>query len=163
MSPHKFCYRISFTVQVNSTRGAVLILQDFGTKNTRYISNPIISQRFIIFSDTYLSCLYTFTHLWKKMLRRTLFSLKKKTINKKNIWYIITSHINQYPLVLHHKKHLKLKNKSSKRQHISLTTILRKKMICTNKCLMFTMVLFEDTDKNPLQLEEGHWGLQEGG
>lgn len=34
MSPHKFCYRISFTVQVNSTRGAVLILQVFGTKNT---------------------------------------------------------------------------------------------------------------------------------
>lgn len=34
MSPHKFCYRISFTVQVNSTRGAVLILQVFGTENT---------------------------------------------------------------------------------------------------------------------------------
>lgn len=64
MSLHKFCYRISFTVQVNSTRGAVLILRylELKTHSVRYISNPIINQRFIIFSDMYLSCLYTFTH-----------------------------------------------------------------------------------------------------
>lgn len=79
MSPHKFCYRISFTVQVNSTRGAVLILQVFGTENTIsaiHFKSYYQSKIYYIFRHVFILSLYIHTFM-KKMLRRTLFSLKK--------------------------------------------------------------------------------------
>lgn len=80
MSPHKFCYRISFTVQVNSTRGAELILQVFGTKNTLCAIHIkiLLSIKDLLYFQTRIYLVFIHSHIHeKKMLRRTLFSLKK--------------------------------------------------------------------------------------
>lgn len=76
MSLHKFCYRISFTVQVNSTRGAVLILQVFGTKNTFcaiHIKSYYQSKIYYIFRHVFILPLYIHTFMKKKCLEGPFF------------------------------------------------------------------------------------------
>lgn len=76
MSPHKFCYIILFTVQVNSTRGAVLILQVFGTKNTLYaihIKSYYQSKIYYIFRHVFILSLYIHTFMKKKCLEGPFF------------------------------------------------------------------------------------------
>lgn len=76
MSLHKFCYRISFTVQVNSTRGAELILQVFGTKNTFcaiHIKSYYQSKIYYIFRHVFILSLYIHTFMKKKCLEGPFF------------------------------------------------------------------------------------------
>lgn len=68
MSPHKFCYRISFTVQVNSTRGAVLILKVFGTKNTLCAIHIkiLLSIKDLLYFQTHIYLVFIHSHIHEK-------------------------------------------------------------------------------------------------